>query len=644
MRDLRNPFRLQTAESIEADAEFLRLFGPAVLDLLPDNATNGRPLFIRSAPGGGKTTLLRVFSPSVLVTLLALRGSDPFREVFGKLRDLQIVDDNKLRVLGVMLSCRRTFPTLADLDLPAPRANRLLLALLDARIVLGALRGLLHVHGHRYPDDLDKVSVDDVVQDEPTPGLGLPCKGTEIRQWAEGVEQDVCAAIDSLGPSDHFASIPGHDALHSLRLLDRNAFKLKHKPTPERWLVLLDDVHRLTSSQRRVLRDTLLVQRSSTSTWIAERLEALSTDELLADGALEGRDYGDVITLEEAWSARKRFENAATAIAERRARIAVDVASGTWAIGSFEASLQAGLDAQGEAERVEAALRTVSERVERVAQSGARYGEWIRSREGVEGTSRERLIAMRTLEILIERDRRKSQLSMDFELSSEDLEKRGGSGVRGAAELFVATEFGFPYYFGPSYVAQLGSFNVEQFLRLAGDLFEESLGAALLRRDPTLAPRRQEKILLAAYEARISELPRRARNGRDVIKFLDATGRFCRDATYQPNAPYDPGVTGIAISMADRDYLLNPEHMEKSPAHRRFAEMLATALAQNVFRARLDYKVKGGKYMVLYLNRLACVKYRLPLQFGGFREKPLRDFISWLEKGYTSPRKKELAL
>lgn len=98
------------------------------------------------------------------------------------------------------------------------------------------------------------------------------------------------------------------------------------------------------------------------------------------------------------------------------------------------------------------------------------------------------------------------------------------------------------------------------------------------------------------------------------------------------------------MSMAEREYLLNPEYLVQNPSHRRFADMLATALAQNIFRARLDYKVKGGRYMVLYLNRLACVKYRLPLQFGGFREKPLRDFVNWLEKGYTPSRSKELEL
>ena len=47
------------------------------------------------------------------------------------------------------------------------------------------------------------------------------------------------------------------------------------------------------------MRETLIEQRSRTTVWIAERLEALSEDELLAPGALSGRDYGEVINLEE---------------------------------------------------------------------------------------------------------------------------------------------------------------------------------------------------------------------------------------------------------------------------------------------------------------------------------------------------------
>jgi len=231
-------------------------------------------------------------------------------------------------------------------------------------------------------------------------------------------------------------------------------------------------------------------------------------------------------------------------------------------------------------------------------------------------------------------------MALGFELPAADLVQRDASAVRNAAELFLAAEFKFPYYFGSECVANLGFQNVEQFLRLGGDLFEESLGAALIRRSPVLSPERQEKVLTNACNARLNELPSRA--GRDVLRFLEAVGKYCRYETYRPNAPYAPGVTGIAISMADRERLMNRSILAASDAHRRFADMLASALSQNIFRAELDRSVKGGRFMVLYLNRIVCLKYRLPMGYGGFREKPLKEFLVWMDRGFA--KKEELSL
>lgn len=642
MRGVRNPFRLSTAESIETDADFLRLFGPGVLDLLPNGATSGQLLFIRSAPGGGKTTLLRVFTPSILLNLIALRGSDPHREVHSKLRQLDVVGDAGLRVLGVMLSCRRIFPSLEDLALPQARADRLLRALLDARILLGALHAILVGHQLRYPDDLRRVTIEPPRGGFGEASLDVPCDGTIARDWAEQLELSVCSAIDSLGPVNG-VDASGHDVLHSLRLLDEGALRIDGAPPRARWLILLDDVHKLTASQRKCLRETLVEGRHRTGVWVAERLEALSTDEMLATGAIESRDYDGIVNLEDAWAqgqGRRSFAAAVVAIAERRARMAADVAAGASDVGSFAAALDPGQDPLEYADRVNEASAVVRGRLENVARSHPRYGEWIRSVSDREGTPRQVLIELRSLEILIERDLRKSQISLDIELDAADLEQRGGSAVRNAAELFLAAEFKFPYYFGSECVAHLGFQNVEQFLRLGGDLFEESLSAALIRRSPILSPERQQKVLARACDARINDLPRRA--GRDVLRFLEAVGKYCRYETYRPNAPYAPGVTGIAISMADRKRLMDPAFLAGNELHRRFADMLASALSQNIFRAELDRPVKGGRYMVLYLNRIVCLRYFLPMGYGGFKEKPLREFLTWLDRGFA--KKEELPL
>lgn len=641
MRDLRNPFRLQAAEHVESDADFLRLFGPGVLELLPEVDAFARPLFIRSAPGGGKTSLLRLFTPSVLTTLVALRSQNEYKELFQRVRDLGAIDDHSVQLVGVMLACGRTFPDLADLGLPPPRARRLLMALLDARILIGALKSALAVRRLQYPDDLARIELA-AGDASPPPGLTLPCDGLAAKQWAEALERSVCDLIDSVdglgagGPT-------GHDGLLVLPLLDRGALRVdKTNPAP-RWLVLLDEVQKLVQDQRSALRETVVEQRSHTTVWIAERLEALTQDELLASGALAGRDYGDVINLEEAWRARpKRFEQAILTIAERRARLASDTGTGQ-PVRSFVAVVDTTLDTPEHTDAITSALATVSERVRAVATQDSKYIEWIRARDEAEGTPREKLLAWRSLEILIERHRRKNQKSFDFALGRDELDDKDDSSVKAAADLFLAKEFDWPYYFGPTRLASLGSFNVEQYLTLAGDLFEESLARSLMRQPPQLTPERQQDILSGAYDARVKDLPRRAKNGRDVLNFLDAVGTFCRDVTYQANAPYAPGVNGVAISMTERESLLDAAALKASPARARFAHMLATALAHNLLHAELDRSVKNQRWMILYLNRLLCLKYGLPPHFGGFRERPLKDLVAWMEKGYR-PGKAEALL
>ncbi len=646
MKDLRNPFRLQAAEHIDSDTDFLKLFGPGVLDLLPENAPFARPQFIRSAPGGGKTSLLKLFTPSVLHTLVALRNYPDYKELFQNLRQMGAIDEHSICVIGVMLPCGRTFPALADLGLPTPRARRLLMALLDARIMLGSLRSALAARRLRYPDDLSRVRIE-ASEDGQLPGLSMPCDGLAAHAWAEALEQSICDVIDSLTAPEGTGPA-GHDSLLMLRILERDSVRVDSESPGTRWLLLLDDVQKLTLDQRVALRETLVEQRSRTTVWIAERLEALSQDELLAPGALAGRDYSGVINLEEAWRRTpKRFESAIATIAERRARMAADVATGD-APGSFLAIIDSNLDAPERVDRTVAALKTVSDRARGIAAQDPKYSEWVRAREEAEGDPREQLIAWRALEIIIERHRRRNQQSFEFALGREELEDKDDSGVKAAAELFLAKEFGFPYYYGPSRLASLGSFNVEQYLRLAGDLFEESLASSLLhgRRGglPALSPERQQEILDGAYDARIKDLPRRAKNGRDVLDFLNAVGAFCRDVTYQSNAPYAPGVNGVAISMRERKTLLDPEALKANASYSRFAQMLATALAHNLLHAELDKSVKNQRWMILYLNRIVCLKYTLPPHFGGFRERPLKELIAWMERGYRPPKSETLAL
>jgi hypothetical protein len=325
-------------------------------------------------------------------------------------------------------------------------------------------------------------------------------------------------------------------------------------------------------------------------------------------------------------------------VADRRARAALD-----GEISSLAACLPDSLEGPEWVDMHAEAQRHIEARVRDLAGRSGKFSDWVSAKHLREGTAREMALSWRSLEILVERESRRTQQSFDFALPADELEEKDDSAVRVAAELFLSDEFGLPFYFGPSRLASLASSNIEQFLHLAGDEFEELIAAAILKRAPLLTADRQQTIVRQASTALWEDIPRRVRRGRDVKGFIDSVGRFCRSMTYQPNAPYAPGVTGIAILMSDRERLQYSSH-DTNSEYSRLADTLASSLAHNLIEATLDYRCKGSSWMVLYLNRLLCAHYGLPLQYGGFKEKTLKQLGSWIEPGFRVARKGDVLL
>lgn len=634
MREDRNPFKLRAAEDIESDETFVRLFSPDVLEILPDKNLWDRLQIIRSTPGGGKTSLFHLFTPKLLLTVHALRTREYVKDLFQRLKELGALDENGPLVLGFFLSCsRNNYAKLDDLNIDPPKKQRLLLSLLNARITLAALNSASILKGFTYPDDLGKVTVN--LQKDLAVSLGLPspCNGLELYTWAQTLEKNVCDALDSFAPLTNL-KLPGHDTLFALEIV--RLILIDNQPITKHILLMLDDIHLLTTKQRESILDTIITARFSNTIWVAERLEALGVDEMLSSGASPGRDYGEIITIEDYWrgSANKRFERMVSNIADRRAKGAKDVE-----IGSFAGCLQESLDGTEWQEKFRKGAEIVAGRLCEQADKRRKYSEWVAEKESLSGTPREIALAWRALEIIIERDKRKAQRDFDFILSADDLEQREASGVRAAAEFFFCKEFKIPYYFGLSRLATMASSNIEQFLCLAGDIFEEAVSAALLKQPSNLSPQRQEAILKKAVNVIWEGLPQKVKYGSKVKLFLESIGKFAQWETNKPNAPYAPGVTGIAISMADRDVLRSHKKNSKDSEVEDVGRILASCIANNIFEVTLNHKNKGQFWMILNLNRMLCVHFDLPMQYGGWREKTLRELVTWLNKGFTPPKK-----
>jgi hypothetical protein len=640
MRESRNPFRLRRAENIDTDTAFLSLFEPGILEVLAESGLPATVQPIRSAAGGGKTSLLRLFTPSVLHKLHARRADDLVRELHQRLSALGVVDEKGPKVLGVMLLCGRNYAGLQDLPIDQSMRNRLFFGLLNARIVLAVLRSGLSLKGLEYPGDLARLGVGAPAEVDLPPGLQLPCSGQTLYDWARGVEKAICSELDSFGPLRANA-LPGHDALFALSVIRPDALVIDGQPVAERIVLMMDDIHMLTGQQRALLVERVVEARSRVGIWIAERFEALSTQEMLASGSGQGRDHEAAIELEWYWRKRhERFEKHVMRIADRRVRASTETE-----LDVFRSCLEDNLDGAEYEPVFDRAAREIAARVRERAGRNGRFQEWVEARERLEGTVRERAIAWRALEILIEREMGRPQKGLFDEATSleeDELREKDDSRVKQAAELFLAREFELPYYFGPERIARLASLNIEQFLGLAGTIFEEVIAAELLRGGAqVLSARRQHALMKKAAQTVWNDIPNKVRHGRDLRAFLDSVGKFSAWYTYRPTAPNDPGVGGTAIRMTERDALFDRQTLEKRPERARFADLLASALAHNYLVADLDYKCKGERWMVLNLNRLLCVQFDLPLGYGLYKERPLDELCRWVDQPFTAPRRQE---
>jgi hypothetical protein len=634
---MRNPFRLRTSKRSVRDEQFVRLFAAGALDLLNDaDEPWAGVVFLRSAPGGGKTTLLRLLTPGPLKKIFRLQDEQDVRPTREALLKVGAITADGLAILGVMIGFTNEYRDLDDISDTAGRAKGVFRALINARIVLATLRALLERSEKSYPDDLGQLQA----SWEPVDGSTLPAEATgeELHKWASQIEDGVFDVLDDLGGEGTPLPRPvsGLEALHWLStatLADATG------PIELKRVLLLDDLQFLSDEQSGWLRETLTNARASCGIWIAERLEALPADDLLAEGALEDRDYDGEIRLERRW--RKRgvaYVKFVDQIADLRAHEA-DGFEGR----SFFPALAEDLDPVV----WDKVFETQSAEIERrlVARVGhhQRYEQWLAQRRAVSGSPRDRALAWRELEVLIERDLAKAQKAFDFDARTEDdLSDKENSAVRAAAEVFLSREAKAPIYFGRQKLAMLSSSNVDQFVELAGDLFEELAAKSAGRRggDSSLNAERQHAILKRAAERRWEGIPRRVPRGYEARRFLEAVGAFCQNQTYRASAPYPPGVTGFGITMQDRTRLIGD-----TGAANAFSElraMLAALVSQNLLEPILDHKNKGESLIIFYLNRVLCAHFDLPLGYGGWRKKSLKELTDWLAKGRLAVSEKSL--
>ncbi|MFT3795225.1 hypothetical protein [Flavobacterium sp.] len=624
---LRNPFKIRASEKIDSDDGFIRLFSPLVLESLNEKFLSGKlwndVLYIHSSPGAGKSSLIRIFEPSCLKILLNSKSAPDLIELFTFLKKIDAITNHKIEVLGVTIPCTRSYEILEELNINDRQKNRLFFSLLNSRFTLSTLRNICTFTNKKFPDELHEIEFsynnsENYFKDD------LPTNGKLLYDWASKIERNIYKAIDSFLPLED-NEIEGHDELFSLIALTPENITLSGNQICTRFLFMLDDAHKLSSSQRKHLKQYLAEKRGNFSIWISERLEAL--DALENIGSYLERDYNE-IDLENFWRKHPgKFDRILRSISDKRASISTED------ISSFQSYLNNNLNEEKYTESLTKYIDNKLASFADIAQYTNKFDDWFEYARNFSGTEYQKALLLSEIEIIVHRNLGKQQLTFEFPLAVEEFSVKVSSDVTAAALLFLSKEINMPYYFGFSNLVKASSSNIEQFLSFSGTLFEEMLSKKISGENVSIDDSEQQKILHNIVQQKWKELRRLIPFADQTINFLNALGEFAKKETFKQNAPYSPGVNGFAIKPVNDARLIPEAIWTENEIYLPLVNVLSACVAYNLLEIVTTNQGKKGQiWHVYYLNRWLCIYFGLPLTYGGWRHKTPNDLIKWLKK------------
>lgn len=621
---LRNPFKMRASEKIESDAKFLRLFSTEVLDLISDEKTvelNNNVIFIRSSPGSGKTTLLRVFEPSSLNIVYNQKTQSDFQELYTSLKRLNVLNEDGINTLGVQIRCTRNYEILEDVNYDDSKKLRLFYSLFNARIVLATLKSICILKRLNFPNDLEKILYGYQNEDLLFKNISTPCNGKQLYEWALNTERRINDLLDSFLIPD-ISEIEGHNELFSFSVLQPHYFTINGHMICKNILFMVDDAHKLSINQRRSFFKYVIENRGNHSIWISERLERITDLRSFSD-----RDYNE-INLEKYWEKNSsRFKRILSDIAEKRAEISNDD------IHSFGSNLANELIEESYILRIEKAIINSKKNINNLASHSSKFQFWVNHINKIEEISLKNALYCKEAEIIINRNLNKNQLTFDFPLEEIEFIEKRDSQTESAARLFLSNEINLPYYFGFNNLVTISSNNIEQFISFASELFEGMLSNKISGIEIQLNPDQQERIIKEVVKKKWDELQILLPESDLIIRFLNNLGDYCRKITYNPSASYAPGINGFAVQTSQSLKLLPDEYWEENDVFSGLRNILSICLIFNLLETRKVHQgLKGQVWDVYYLNRWLCVKFNLPLSYGGWNKLTPEELYKWTKK------------
>lgn len=193
----RNPFRVRTAEHFVEDGGVLRLFGPTALDFFDPDDMWGRTKIIRGARRGGKTSILKIFSPRSLLAAAALSEDPKVAPIFERLCRLGALgSDKSVKVMGVIFSMFSNYPAIEQLGPDRRMQDALFFSMVASKIAIAALRSACELKELEFPAGLGGIRVGRPGDPNVPAAIPAPCSGKDLYEWASETERRAHDAIE----------------------------------------------------------------------------------------------------------------------------------------------------------------------------------------------------------------------------------------------------------------------------------------------------------------------------------------------------------------------------------------------------------------------------------------------------------------
>lgn len=637
----RNPFLIRSAERISSEDEFIKLFSPKIIEIVKNNL-EGYSLWnqffrFQSSPGGGKTSLLRLFSFPVLSRLKRIfidriDSNSDIDSLYKNLMELEAFNrKDEIDIFSIYISCASDYLNIENIENNEDSKNRLFITLLNSRILVAFVRAFIELLKIQSPKsdfrtELKKLTLNPSSSIELPSNFPLKCNGLILYEWASNMEKSIYRKLD--GFENH--EIEGHNSLFSVQLLSNNCIEYQSSFNfPSKVAIFLDDVQKLSVNQYKYLTNQIIEKRPQNGIWFAERLDLFNLNKLWSkDASTEGRDYVKEINLEELFRKKRGFREYSINIADKRIERAKDNFS-----RSFPSILMEEIEI--DTSKINELITKVKSKIYSIANNSNRYENIINHiTDNSNYSSLQTLYELRIAQVLIERLEKKQRkiptlFTLSFPISEFEEEKSKLS--HNNSKYLLRRDYDFPFYFGYKNLVGLASSNVEQFLAFSGRLFEDFISSKVVKNDMYLGSAQQEAILKKEAEKRWNDLGSLS-SSKEIKSFLTSFAKFCSKEDDNPGFSYK-GVTGFGLEYHEREKLINNDNWHFNPHYEKIAKVLRVLIANNLIEVILEKK-QGQKQFrpktVFYLNRWICLKFGLSFGYSGWRTLNLEILGKWI--------------